>query len=208
MIKQSLEGLTEQSSTMTSSKRCRKKKFDGASQWSLEDWISILAKGGGAKNRFQYFLNPNSSNQFLYLRAIQGHSGDTAIDTELQDHVLLPKGYSEYIYHVGNPSELNSIIRHGLIPGGRSLKRGRQAVYFTTVNPMEDVFGMGETPRDLTKPRIVPYKNTWKRLQNTVVLVQFEPRSRERLAFFSKHGHMLSFSTAHYLPLPVRKQHV
>ena len=24
---------------------CRKKKFDGASQWSLEDWISTLAEG-------------------------------------------------------------------------------------------------------------------------------------------------------------------
>ena len=40
---------------------CRKKKFDGASQWPLEDWISTLAKGGGAKKRFQYCVNPNSS---------------------------------------------------------------------------------------------------------------------------------------------------
>ena len=48
---------------------CRKKKLDGASQWSLEEWKSTLAKGGGAKKRFQYCLNPNSSNQFLYLRA-------------------------------------------------------------------------------------------------------------------------------------------
>ena len=43
---------------------------------------------------------------------------------------------------------------------------------------------MGETPRDLTKPRIAPYKNTWKRLQNIVCVVQFEARSRERLAIF------------------------
>ena len=43
---------------------CRKKKFDDASQWLLEDWISTLAKGGGAKKRFQYCVNPNSSNQF------------------------------------------------------------------------------------------------------------------------------------------------
>ena len=53
--------------------------------------------------------------------------------------------------------------------------------FFTTVNLMEDVHGMGETPCDLTKPRIAPCKNTWKRLQNTV-WVQFEARSRERLA--------------------------
>ena len=39
----------------------KKKKFDGASQWSLNDWMSILAKGGGAKKRFQYCSNPNSS---------------------------------------------------------------------------------------------------------------------------------------------------
>ena len=35
---------------------CRKKNFDGASQWSLEDWISKLAKGGGAKKGFLTLL--------------------------------------------------------------------------------------------------------------------------------------------------------
>ena len=33
-----------------------KKKFEGASQWSLNDWISIPAKGGIANKRFQYLL--------------------------------------------------------------------------------------------------------------------------------------------------------
>ena len=51
---------------------CRRKKFDDASQWLLEDRISKLAKGGGAKKRFQYCVNPNSSNQFLHLRAMSG----------------------------------------------------------------------------------------------------------------------------------------
>ena len=64
---------------------CRKEKFDDASQWLLEDWISKLAKGGGAKKRFQCCVNPNSSNQFLKLRAIQGHSGKSAVDPALQD---------------------------------------------------------------------------------------------------------------------------
>ena len=49
---------------------CRKKQFDGVSQWPLADWISTVAKGGGTKKRFQYCLNPNSSSHFLYLRAI------------------------------------------------------------------------------------------------------------------------------------------
>ena len=71
---------------------------------------------------FQYCLNPNFSNHFLNLRAIQGHSGGNALDPELQDNVLLPEGFTEYIYHVWNASEMNSIIRSGLIPGGRSFK--------------------------------------------------------------------------------------
>ena len=123
-------------------------KFDDASQRLLEDWISTLARGGGAQNRFQYCVNPNSSNQFLYVQAIKGHSGGIAVDPELQDNVLLPKGFTEYIFHVGNVSEVHSIIRSGLMLGGQSLKRGRQSVFFTTVNPMEDENCMEETPCD------------------------------------------------------------
>ena len=43
-----------------------KAKFDGTSQWSIEAWITFLAEGGEQKKRFQYCLNPHSSNQFLY----------------------------------------------------------------------------------------------------------------------------------------------
>ena len=101
----------------------KKKKFEGASQWSLNDWISILAKGG-AKKRFQLFLNPNSSRHISCFREIQGHSVGIAIDSEVQDNVLLPTGFTEYIHHVGNVSEVQTRKRSGLIPGGQSLKRG------------------------------------------------------------------------------------
>ena len=94
----------------------------------LQIGYQFCQKGGGAKKRFQYCLNPNSSNQFLHLRSFQGHSGESAVDSALQDHVLLPKGFTEYLYHVGNANEWNSIIGNGLILGGKSLKRGRQAV--------------------------------------------------------------------------------
>ena len=126
---------------------CRRKKFDDASQWSLEEWILTLAKGGGAQKKVSIlleFLN-SSSNQCLHLREIQGHSGENAIDPTLQDNVLLPKGFTEYIYHVGNASVFNSTIRrNGLIPGGKSLKRGRHAVFFAIVNLMEDGYGFGK----------------------------------------------------------------
>ena len=118
-------------------------------------YIYILAKGGGPKKRFQYCLNPNSSKHFLYFTAIQGHSGGNTIDPELQDTVkLLPEGFIEYIYHIGNISEMHSMIRSGLIPGGISFKKGRQSVFFTFVNPMDDDHGMEETPCDLNNPRI------------------------------------------------------
>ena len=169
----------------------RRKKFDGALQWSIGDWISILAKGGGAKKRFQYCLNPNSSRHISYFRAIRGHSGGIAIDPELQDNALLPKGFTEYIFHAGNVSEMLPIIRSGLIPGGQSLKRGRQSVFFTVVNPMEDDNGKEDTPCDLTKPRIVPYTNTWTPQQNTVYWCSLKLAQKRGLQFYQTRSHAI-----------------
>ena len=80
-----------------------KAKFEGTSQWSINDWISCLAKRGGPKETFQYCLNPHSSKP-LYFRAIQGHSGFNLVDPAMQDNVLLPNDFAEYIYHIGNVS--------------------------------------------------------------------------------------------------------
>ena len=58
---------------------CKEKQFDNteywsvemekdlvnAPHWSIEKWMSVLAKGGGQKKRFQYCLNPNYPFQFL-----------------------------------------------------------------------------------------------------------------------------------------------
>ena len=165
----------------------RKKKFDDASQWLLEDWISKLAKGGGAKKRFQYCVNPNSPNQFLYLRAIQGHSGESAIDPALQDNILIPKGFTEYLYHVGNANELNSIIRNGLIPGGTSLIRGRQAVFFATVSPRTEM-ARGKPLRcgKTSDHAIQEYLET---ISKYSILVQFGACARRGLQFYQTQSH-------------------
>ena len=42
------------------------------------------------------------------------------------------------------------------------------SLFFTIVNPMDNQDGLGETQCDLSQARIAPYKNTWKRFQNTV----------------------------------------
>ena len=166
-----------------------KAKFDGTSQWPIDDWITCLAKGGGPKKRFQCCLNPNSSKHFLYFKAIQGHSGGNLVDPALQDNVLLPEDFTEYICHVGNASEIHSKASSGLIPGGRSLKRERQSVLFTVVNTMDDDQIMEEIRSDSDKPRIAPYKNTWRPHQKYSVLVQFEARSEERMQFYQARSH-------------------
>ena len=121
----------------------------------------------------------------MYSRAIRRHSGGNLVDPELHDNVLLPEDFTDCVHHVKIVSEIHSIIRSGWIPRGRSLKRDRRSVSFTAVNPMDDDQSMEEIRCGLDKPRIAPYKNTWKRLQNTVFLVQIEARSEERIAILS-----------------------
>ena len=102
--------------------------------WSDEKWKSIKARGGGNKNIFQYCTD--SSGEFLYLRALQGHSGRNLIDPSFQDNVLIPDGFFKYTYHVGCAINLHSIINSGLIPGGQNLSK-RATVFFTPVDPMD-----------------------------------------------------------------------
>ena len=76
--------------------------------WSDEKWKSTMAKGGG---------------EIVYLRAFQGHSGRNLIDLSLQDNVLIPNDFFEYIYHIGWAINLHSIVNSGLIPGGQILSK-------------------------------------------------------------------------------------
>ena len=103
--------------------------------WSDEKWKSIIARGGGNKKRFQYCTD-SSGQEILYLRALQGHSGRNPIDPSLQDNVLIPGDFFEYICHVGCAINLHSFINSGLIPGGQILSK-RQTIFFLPVNPMD-----------------------------------------------------------------------
>ena len=102
--------------------------------WSDETWKSSMAGGGGNKKRFQYCTD--SSGTIVYFRALQGHSGRNLIDPILQDNVLVPNNFFQYIYHVGCAFNLQSIINSGLIPGGQSLSN-RHTVFFLPVDPMD-----------------------------------------------------------------------
>ena len=75
-------------------------KFEYSQHWSDDVWKSKMAGGGANRKRFQYCTDP-SGQEILYLRALQGHSGRNLIDPSLQDNVVIPNDFFEYIYHIG-----------------------------------------------------------------------------------------------------------
>ena len=90
--------------------------------WSDEMWKSRMARGGGNKKIFQHCTDP-SGQEILYLRALQGHSGRNPIDPSLQDNVLIPNNFCEYICHIGCAINLHSITNSGLTAGGQLFER-------------------------------------------------------------------------------------
>ena len=80
-------------------------------------------------------------------------------------------------------------MRNGLLPGRNGFKRGRQAVFFTTVNPMEVGYGLVETPFDLTKPRTMPYMKTWNGFLNAVFWCNLELVQERGLQFYQTRSH-------------------
>ena len=66
--------------------------------WSDDRWKACLAAGGGSKRRYQ--CCSDNSGTILYLRSLQGHSGNNLIDPMLQDNVVIGTGIFPYIYFV------------------------------------------------------------------------------------------------------------
>ena len=102
-------------------------QFPHSLHWSDSKWKECLAGGEGSERRFQYCTD--SSGTIVYVRALQGHSGSNLIDLSLQDNVVIPSNFFQYIYHVGCAINLHSIINSGLILGGQDLNN-RQTVFF------------------------------------------------------------------------------
>ena len=156
--------------------------FVRSQHWSDEMWKSTMARGGGNQKSFQYCTD-SSGQEILYLRALQGHSGRSLIDPSLQDNVIIPDGFFEYIYHVGCAINLHSIINSGLIPGGQNLSN-RQTLFFTSVDPMNKEHNDPGTI-DLEAPRLAQYLQTaWKKHQNTVYWVDIKLAQRKGFKFY------------------------
>ena len=68
-------------------------------RWSDDRWKACLAAGGGAKRRFQYCCDDSGTT--VYFRDLQGRSGRNLIDPSLQDNVVIPSNFFQYIHHFG-----------------------------------------------------------------------------------------------------------
>ena len=108
--------------------------FTQSIHWSDDRKKACLAAGGGAKRRFQYCTD--DSGTIVSFRALQGHSGRKLIDPSLQDNIVIPSNFFQYIYHIGCAFNLHSIINSGLIPGGQNSSK-RQTIFFLPVDPMD-----------------------------------------------------------------------
>ena len=113
---------------------------------------------------------------------LQGHSGRNLIDPTLQDNVVIPRNFFQYIYHIGCAIILHSIINSGLILGGRSSSK-RQTVFFLPVDHM-DKSHRDPDVIDLSVPRLAQCKHkAWKKHQNTVYWADINLALKKRLKF-------------------------
>ena len=99
-------------------------KFVHSQYWSADVWKSKMAGGRGNKKRFQYCTDP-SGQEILHLRALQGHSGRNPIDPALQDNVMIPNNFFEYIYHIGCAVSSHSITKFRIDSGRTKFKQGK-----------------------------------------------------------------------------------
>ena len=150
--------------------------------WPDDRWKACLAAGGGgAKRRLKFCTD--DSGIIVYLRALQGHSGRNLIDPSLQDNVVIPSNFFQYIYHIGCAFNLHSIINSGLIPGGQNSSK-RQTVFFLPVDPRGKSHKDPEKI-DLSVPRRAQYlHNAWKRHQDAVYWVDINLAIRKGLTFY------------------------
>ena len=158
--------------------------------WSDDRWKACSAAGGGSKRRYQYCSD--NSGRILYLRALQGHSGNNLIDPTLQDNVVIGSGIFHYIFHIGCAFNLHSIINNGLIPGGHDLSR-RQTVLFLPIDPRDENHKDPEHI-DFSVPRRAQYVHSaWKRHQDAVFWVDINLAIKEGLTFYQTRSNAIIF---------------
>ena len=126
----------------------RKFASEGARDFSDEAWLQKIFEGS-TKKRIEFCKDKDG---FLcYLRAIQGDSGCIPIESELMGYVFIPRNLKRNIFQRGLSWNYQSVLAHGLIPGGKEKDKDRQAVFLTPTNPFGNDLEEDETHDDLSQ---------------------------------------------------------
>ena len=91
----------------------------------------------------------------------------------------------------GSPTRCIPLFKVDLIPGGRSNRKNRQSVFFTAVNPIDVQPDRRKVVYDLNKPRIAPYKQTWRSHHNTVFWCNLQLAQRQGFRFYRTRSHAI-----------------
>ena len=122
--------------------------------------------------------------------------------------MIIKSNFFQYIYHVGCPFNLHSIINSGLIPGGQSLSK-RQTVFFLHVDPM-DKSHKDPDVIDLSFPRHAQYVHkAWKRHQDAIYWVDINLDMKKRLKFYQTRSNAIILQEtlpAYCIPKVVRME--
>ena len=135
-----------------------------------------------------------SGQEIIYLRALQGHSGRNPIDPTLQDNVLIPDTFFEYIYHIVCAINSHSITKSGLIAVGQHSSRDRHTVFFTAVNPMnkehKDPYEI-----ELNAPRLAMYKQkkSGKDIKTRCIGSDFQLAQQKGFKFYQTSSNAIIF---------------
>ena len=101
------------------------------------------------------------------------------------------------------PTILHSLIQSGLIPGGKDVKKGKHAMFFTAVNPMF-IHLHKQWDYDETKTRIAVYKHNWKIHQNTVYWSNLRVAQKKGLQFNQTRSNVVILYNT-FLPMCIGK---
>ena len=89
------------------------------------------------------FLRPTDKT-----RKLNKDRFDALSDPTLQDNVMLPSDFAEFMYHVGSSHDLRSIILSGLVAGGKDVKKkGGQTVFFAELESTSEYSVLGRPLR-------------------------------------------------------------
>ena len=91
--------------------------------------------------------------------------------------------WREFLFHRGCSCDVTTILKAGLIAGGRNNKEGRPTIFFTLLNPVGDNPDE-ELGDDLSKPKEVHYHSKWK-YTGRRLLDQFNPSTRHRITILA-----------------------